>query len=77
MVPDSLTQIVEGLPLLDVGEALLLGNAMLLPTRIKLDLPTIKPASATRDFWQEWNSDAIDTAFIKTAVESLRAQRRL
>jgi len=76
LVPDNLTQIVEGLPLLDVGEALVLGDAMLLPTRIKLDIPTIKPASATREFWQEWNGESTDNVAVTNAVEALRAQTR-
>lgn len=76
LVPDNLTQIVDGLPLLDIGEALVLGDAMLLPTRIKLDIPAIKPTSATRDFWQEWNGDAADAAAVENAVEALRAQSR-
>lgn len=76
LVPDNLTQLIDALPLLDVGEALVLGDAMLLPTRIRLDKPNIEPASATRDFWQEWNSDSPSEEIIKCAVEALRAQTR-
>lgn len=76
LVPDNLTQLIDALPLLDVGEALVLGDAMLLPTRIRLDKPNIEPASATRDFWQEWNSDGPSEEIIKCAVEALRAQTR-
>jgi len=76
LVPDSLAQIVDNLPLLDVGEALVLGDAMLLPTRIKLDIPSVKPESATKDFWQEWNTKNNSDEKIKSAVESLRAQHR-
>jgi hypothetical protein len=64
------------LPLLDTGEALLLGDAVLLPTRIKLDPPSIKPASGTRDFWTEWSSMAPDADAIAEAVETLRKQTR-
>ncbi len=54
LMPDSLAGVVDGLPLLDTGEAFLLGDALLLPARIKLKLPAILPLSQTRDFWQEW-----------------------
>lgn len=76
LVPDNLSNIVDVLPLLDVGEALILGDAVLLPTRIKLDIPDVQPESATRNFWIEWNSIPSDTDAIKNAVESMRAQSR-
>jgi len=49
---------------------------MLLPTRVKLNKPSVEPASATRDFWTEWGSDAPDPVAIATAVEALRRQVR-
>lgn len=76
LVPDSLTQVIDVLPLLDTGEALILGDAMLLPTRVKLDQPTVFPESATRDFWQDWNTNVPDDAATKAAVEAFRAQNR-
>jgi DNA helicase HerA-like ATPase len=75
-VSDSLSGLIDALPLLDVGEALVLGDAMLLPTRIKLNKPSIRPASATRDFWTEWGSTPPDPEAIAAAVESLRRQVR-
>jgi hypothetical protein len=76
-VSDSLAGLIDALPLLDVGEALVLGDAMLLPTRIKLNKPSIHPASATRDFWTEWGSTPPDPEAIAAAVESLRRQVRV
>jgi len=76
LMPDSLTGLTAMLPLLDVGEALLLGDAVLLPSRIKLDKPAIKPDSATRDFWKEWSSVLPDDKFLEAAVECLRSQSR-
>lgn len=64
------------LPLLDTGEALLLGDAVLLPTRIRLDAPSVHPASATRDFWRDWGSRMPDQDAIARAVETLRKQSR-
>ncbi|MFQ5839850.1 MAG: ATP-binding protein, partial [Candidatus Methylomirabilales bacterium] len=76
LVPDSLAGLLEGLPLLDTGEALLLGDAILLPARIKLKLPRIEPLSATRDFWTEWGERAPDASAVTDAVETLRRQSR-
>lgn len=76
LMPDSLVGLTAMLPLLDTGEALLLGDAVLLPTRIKLDQPQVKPDSATRDFWKEWGSLMPDQRLLEAAVECLRSQSR-
>jgi len=76
LMPDSLAGVLDGLPLLDTGEALLLGDAILLPARIKLKFPTIEPLSQTRNFWQEWGERAPDSAAVAAAVETLRRQSR-
>ncbi|MGO9320710.1 MAG: helicase HerA domain-containing protein [Solirubrobacteraceae bacterium] len=73
---ESLAGLVDVLPLLDVGEALLLGDAMLLPTRVKFDRPSICPASATRDFWTDWGTREPDQGAIAGAVEAFRRQVR-
>lgn len=76
LMPDSLSGLTSILPLLDTGEALLLGDAVLLPSRIKLDRPAIEPDSATRDFWKDWGTQQPDVDAIRSAVESLRSQVR-
>jgi hypothetical protein len=76
LMPDSLAGLTSTLPLLDTGEALMLGDAVLLPSRIRLDKPAITPDSATRDFWKEWGMQAPDVAAINLAVEALRSQTR-
>src|SRR5918995_1013461 len=59
-----------------VGEALLLGDALLLPTRVKLDPPLIAPSSATRAFWNDWADHPSSAAAIVDGVEALRRQVR-
>lgn len=76
LMPDSLAGLTSVLPLLDTGEALMLGDAVLLPSRIKLDLPTVAPDSATRDFWKDWGAHEPDVAALAKAVEALRSQTR-
>ena len=57
LFPDSLGNFADLLPILDIGESLIVGDACLLPSRIRIDEPKIKPSSATIDFWDEWNKD--------------------
>lgn len=76
LIPDSLGGITQLLPLLDVGESILLGDAILLPSRIRLDKPTVEPASSTRDFWKEWSALESNSESIERGVENLRLQSR-
>lgn len=76
LMPDSMAGVLDGLPMLDTGEALLLGDAVLLPTRVKLNPPTIEPLSQTRNFWQEWGDRGVSEQAIREAVETLRKQAR-
>lgn len=76
LMPDNLASLTGALPLLDVGEGLLIGDAMVLPTRIKLDQPKVKPRSATLNFWSEWNTRAVNASDLTAAVESMRRQSR-
>lgn len=76
LVPDQMSELTDVLPLLDVGEALILGDAVLLPTRIRLDRPKIEPESATRDFWREWAQIEPEQSSIDRAIQSLRGQTR-
>lgn len=77
LMPDSLKGITDSLPILDTGEALVLGDAILLPNRIKIDTPTIEPDSGTKKFWQEWNNKCPDNKILIQAIENLRAQSRI
>lgn len=76
LLPESMAGITDILPLLDLGEALLLGDSILLPTRIKLDKPTIAPESATRQFWSDWANQEPKPDAVSKAVEALRRQVR-
>jgi len=55
LLPDSLGSFGELLPVLDTGEALVVGDASLLPSRIRVIEPTLKPDSQTVAFWDKWN----------------------
>lgn len=76
MLTDSLVGIVEMLPNLDVGECVVVGDAIMLPSKIILDKPKEKPKSATIDFWDRWY-DGKQTVFdIDKATLNLIKQSR-
>lgn len=77
LLPESMFGTSDILPLLDLGEALLLGDSIILPTRIKLDKPKIVPESATRQFWSDWANKEPQAEALSNAVESLRRQVRI
>ena len=75
LFPDSLGHFSELLPILDIGEALVVGDSSLLPSRIRVNEPSVKPSSATVDFWSEWGKrKKEEEKGIKQGVESLRKQ---
>lgn len=66
LLPDSIKGIVDILSTLRRGECILLGDAVLMPTRIKIEKPNPKPDSDDVSFTKEWNQDLepIDIAAI-------------
>lgn len=73
LLPDSLGGFGDLLPVLDVGEALVVGDASLLPTRVRVGQPKYKPNSATIEFWDKWAGDE-PKSDIGKAVLSWRRQ---
>jgi len=73
LLPDSLGGFADLLPILDTGEALVVGDASLLPSRIRIAKPDQQPSSGTIEFWDRW---AIDAAVggIPQAVDGWRKQ---
>ena len=74
LMPDTLGGFAELLPILDIGEALVVGDAAMLPSRIRIDEPTKHPSSATVNFWDRWAEDSVENG-IPAAVEALRKQQ--
>ena len=63
------------LPILDIGEGLIVGDASLLPSRVQIDQPKIKPNSATVNFWDEWGKEKTNKG-LEQAVANLRKQQK-
>ncbi|WP_075215026.1 ATP-binding protein [Mongoliimonas terrestris] len=72
LLPDSLGGFGDLLPVLDIGEALVVGDASLLPTRVVVSEPRFKPSSATVDFWDRWR----EAAPVNGTDDAVRSWRR-
>ena len=75
LFPDNLGDCAEMLPILDVWERLVVGDASLLPSRVVLDKPKIQPNSSTVDFGDKWSDDKRLGTWEK-AVKALRQQQK-
>lgn len=73
LLPDSLGGFSDILPTLDTGEALVVGDASLIPSRIRVDEPRNKPNSGTVDFWSVWQLDTAPDR-LKVAINNWRMQ---
>lgn len=73
LLPDSLAGFGDLLPVLDTGEALVVGDASLLPTRIRVSMPEHRPNSGTVEFWERWTSDKA-VGGLSVAVDGWRKQ---
>lgn len=58
LLPDSLGGFGDLLPVLDTGEALVVGDSSLLPTRVRVTQPNQRPNSGTVEFWERWGTDS-------------------
>lgn len=73
LLPDSLGSFGDVLPILDTGEALVVGDASLLPSRVRVSEPKSKPNSGTVDFWDRWSKSTYSDGVVD-AVDAWRKQ---
>lgn len=57
LLPDSIGGLVNIFSTLRRGECILLGDSVMMPTRIKIDKPNPKPESDDTSFYEEWNKE--------------------
>lgn len=63
LFPDNTSGITEVLPNLADGECIIVGDAVLLPAVVQLDLPNPEPKSQTVKVYKEWQQDWKDVLF--------------
>ena len=68
LLPDTLGSLTEKLPSLQAGEALLIGEAVILPSIIKVDPCELPPSSNDIPYWELWKDEwkEVDINEIKT-----------
>lgn len=76
LVPGAFSGVADLLPTLDVGEAVVVGDAVPLPARIKLDRATNGPDSRTIPYWSLWANQPSSAEAIVKGASALRAQSR-
>jgi hypothetical protein len=62
-MPDNSNAIADILPNLGQGECLLVGDAALIPSIVKLDKPSPEPKSQSINFQDEWQTNWNDVEF--------------
>jgi len=75
LVPDSLSGLMDMLPSLRTGEALILGDCVALPTRVMIDCPNPKPTSSDVEF-AKWWACGIRDMDVDRIVRRWRTRRR-
>ena len=60
LLPDSVRGITSMFSTLRRGECILLGDSVMMPTRIRIDQPTPTPQSDDTSFYEAWNENPAD-----------------
>ena len=63
LLPDSIGSICDTLPTLNPGEALIVGDAALIPAIVQFELPNPQPKSETVKFLSEWQNNWKEVGF--------------
>ncbi|MEQ1934771.1 MAG: helicase HerA-like domain-containing protein, partial [Fimbriimonadaceae bacterium] len=74
-VPDSLAGLMDMLPALRTGEALILGEAVQIPSRVRLPLIEPRPTSNDPEPAARWKENRISNPSYAAAVTAWRTQR--
>jgi uncharacterized protein len=69
LIPDSLGPLTESLPILQAGEALLIGDSAVMPSLIKIDACSPQPSSNDINYLQEWKKEWVNADFEKVISE--------
>ena len=65
MLPDGDSELIEAVTMFHPGEVLMIGDAVPIPLKIKVELAKERPVSRTINFWDAWKQG---TAFDVTEM---------
>ena len=63
LLPDTMGNLVDRMPSLRAGESLLIGDAVVLPSVVQIDMCDPTPASSDIPYWQLWQEPWHDLDF--------------
>lgn len=76
LAPDNMNSLIDLLPSLRIGEGIVVGEAIKIPSRIRLPLQNPRPDSADPKLVEKWKSDfAEDSNHYKNVVTKIREQK--
>jgi DNA helicase HerA-like ATPase len=61
LLPDALSNLMDVLPTLQQGEAYIIGDAVPMPSRIIIDIPSPRPSSGDVKFYERWQTKQVET----------------
>lgn len=64
LLPDSLGPLTEALPILESGEAIVIGDSLIMPSLVKVRRCAYEPSSKDIDYLQEWKKQWFDVDFV-------------
>lgn len=69
LLPDTLGNLTDKLPSLQAGEALLIGESVVLPSIVKIDVCTVQPSSNDIPYWELWQQEWKEADITKIKTE--------
>ncbi len=75
LVPDSLAGLLNTLPALRTGEALIVGDSVAMPTRMMVDPPDPQPGTGDIQFAKWWQS-GVDSLSLEQVIKRWRTRRQ-
>ena len=63
LLPDDLTPVTSALPILQAGEAIILGDAIIMPSLVNIGRCSPEPSSNDILYLQEWKKKWLDVEF--------------
>jgi len=75
--PDNLNSLIDLLPSLRIGEAVVVGESIKIPSRVRIKLNTPRPTSEDPKLVQCWNNEfETNDDNYKTVVTKIREQKK-
>jgi hypothetical protein len=76
MMSDGMSGLVEELPLLAIGELIPIGDAVVLPLKIKVTPAKCPPQSETPTYCSTWSNEFMEKDRLDIGIDNMRKQTR-